>query len=45
MKTFFWFSPNFGQKMGLNFSEDLFFDLHLILGKKWVVISVKTFFF
>ena len=41
---FFWFSPNFGQKMGLNLSEDLFFGFHLILGKKWVLISLKTFF-
>ena len=28
-------APNFGQKIGLNLSEDLFFfGLHLILGKK-----------
>ena len=26
--------PNFGQIMGLNLSEDLFFALHLILGTK-----------
>ena len=26
-------------------SEDLFFALHLILGKKWDQICVKTFFF
>ena len=31
----FWPAPNFGQIMGLNLSEDLFFfALHLILGKK-----------
>ena len=45
---FFWSSLNYGQKMGLIFSEDLFFGffgLHLILGKKWVQIAVKTFFF
>ena len=35
MKTFFFCSsPDFGQKIGLNFKEDLlFFALHLILGK------------
>ena len=27
-------SPNFGQKIRLNFSGDFFFALHLILGKK-----------
>ena len=26
---------DFGQKMGQNLSEDLFFALHLILGEKW----------
>ena len=31
-----WSSPNSGQKIGLNLREDLFFGLHLILGKKWV---------
>ena len=30
---------------GLNLSEDLFFDLHLILGKIQDQIWVKTFFF
>ena len=34
LRPFFWSSPNFGQKIGLNLSEDLlFFGLHLILGK------------
>ena len=33
-RLFFWSSPNFGQKIGLNLSEDLFFGLHLILGEK-----------
>ena len=28
-------SPDIGRKMGRNLSEDLFFALHLILGKKW----------
>ena len=27
-------APNFGQIVGLNLGEDLFFALHLILGKK-----------
>ena len=38
-------SPDFGRKMGRNLSENLFFALHLILGKKWDAIWVKTFFF
>ena len=28
-------SPDIGQKMGRNLSEDLFFSLHLISGEKW----------
>ena len=27
--------PDIGRKMGRNLGEDLFFALHLILGKKW----------
>ena len=37
-------SPDIGQKMGRNLSEDLFFALHLILGEKWGEIWVKTFY-
>ena len=33
---FFWSSPNFGPKSALNLSKDLFFGLHLILGRKTV---------
>ena len=28
-----WTAPNFGQKIGLNLSEYLFFGFHLILGE------------
>ena len=42
---FFWSSPNFGPKTGLNLSEDLFFNLHLILGRKTDWFSVEKFFF
>ena len=31
---YFWPAVNFRQKIGLNLSEDLFFALRLILGKK-----------
>ena len=36
-------SPDIGQKMGRNLSEDLFFALHLIFGKKWDKIWVWRF--
>ena len=44
-RPFFWSSPNFGPKTGLNLSEDLFFfGLHLILGMKTdLVLSWKIF--
>ena len=34
VETFFLSSPNFGPKTKLNFSEDLFFGLYLILGRQ-----------
>ena len=41
-KTFFWFSPNFGQKTGPNPSEGF---LHLISGKKCSNSKYKLFKF
>ena len=42
---FFWSSPNFRRKTGLNLSEDLFFRLHLILGRKTDLCSAWRDFF
>ena len=40
----FWPAPNFGQKIGLDLSEDLFFGLQLILGEKiFILIFVFKF--
>ena len=41
----FWSSRNFGPKTGLILSEDLFFGLHLILGKKRTDCEWRNFFF
>ena len=42
MKTFFWSSPEFGKKKCSIFDEDLFFGLHLNLGKN--VFHLHFFF-
>ena len=42
---FFWSTPKSGEKNRLKFSETFFFGEHLILNRKTVPNSVKTFFF
>ena len=44
MEAFFWSSPNFGQKVGLNFSEDLFFNFwrpSIDLRTHWKNLSLR----
>ena len=43
-RPFFWSSPNFGPKSGLNLSEDLFFGLHRIMGRKRTDFGWKNFY-
>ena len=43
-RPFLWPSRNFGPKTGLNLSEDLFFGLHLILGRKTNLVLGRKIF-
>ena len=40
----FWPAPNFGQKIGLNLREDLFFGFQLILDRKIALILGEKIF-